>query len=94
MKREHGLRVNMTVWSAPHEEPKEQSDWFRPLPGLARPVAKGVEYTIFGLGEGGTPELPQKGPNLPTLRAREVGLHKILGGARQKWNSCRLLPSF
>jgi hypothetical protein len=64
---------------------EEKSDWFRQLPGLARPVAK-VSNGPF--------ERPHKGPNLRMLRARKMGLHKILGGARQTWNTCRSLPTF
>ena len=77
MQREHGLLGRMPVFGAPHEG---KSDWYRPLPGLARPVAWAGQ------------ERPHKGPSLRTLRAREVGGHKLLGGAsggaRQKWNTC------
>jgi hypothetical protein len=84
MQREHGLLGRMTVLNAFLTQ-EEKSDWFRQLPGLARPVAK-VSNGPF--------ERPHKGPNLRMLRARKMGLHKILGGARQTWNTCRSLPTF
>jgi hypothetical protein len=84
MQREHGLLGSMTVSNA-HLTGEEKSDWFRQLPGLVRPVAE-VKPGPF--------QRPHKGPNLRTLRAREMGMHKILGGGRQMWNTCRSLPTF
>ena len=80
MQREHGLLGRMHIFSLPHEG---KPDWFRQLPGLARPVAK----TAFG-----SSERPHMGLNLHTVRAREEGRHNLLGGlqgARHKYHTSK-----
>jgi hypothetical protein len=79
MKREHGLLARAHVFGQPHVQ---HGEFCRPLPGATRSVAK-PEVATPELGPSGR---PHRGPNLATLRAREEGRHRPLGGGRQMWS--------
>lgn len=81
MQREHGLLGRIRIMGPPIPEYNVyfQQHWYRPLPGLVRPVADPVRYR--------SSERPLMSPNLHTLRAREEGRHKLLGG----WTGARHL---
>ena len=76
MKREHGLLARAHVFGQPHVQ---HGEFCRPLPGATRSVAEPAVATPE-LGPSGR---PHRGPNLATLRAREEGRHRPLGGGRQ-----------
>jgi hypothetical protein len=81
MNREHGLLGRTRIIAAPHPPHIVHfpEHWYRPLPGLVRPVADPVRYR--------SSERPLMSPNMHTLRAREEGRHKLLGG----WTGTRHL---
>jgi len=79
MRREHRLLGRIRIISAPTTDAPHgyrwpflgESEWYRPLPGLVRPVAS-VHHN--------SSERPHYGPTSRTLRAREEGRHNLLGG--------------
>jgi hypothetical protein len=71
MKREHGLLVSVYVYGS---EQRPLGSWFRPPPGLPRPVAK---------GQNGSCERPQYGPSPRELREFQEGALRPLGGGRR-----------
>jgi hypothetical protein len=77
MKRQHGLLARAHVFGQPHVQ---HGEFCRPLPGATRSVAEPAVATPE-LGPSGR---PHRGPNLATLRAREEGGHRPLGGGRQR----------
>ena len=70
MKREHGLLVSVYLYGS---EQRPLGSWFRPPPGLPRPVAKG-QHGLF--------ERPQYGPSPRELRAFQEGALRPLGSGR------------